>query len=66
MQSEKCVMSRRHVEKAEIKDSFQPGLIKIRTSVHFVRNRFTYLTARFTSVSKRNVHRVVLKHRLNM
>ncbi len=56
MQSEKCVMSRRHVEKAEIKDSFQPGLIKIRTSVHFVRNRFTYLTARFTSVLKRNVH----------
>ncbi len=26
---------------------------------------FTYLTARFTAVSKRNVHWVALKHRLN-
>ncbi len=30
-----------------------------------VRHRFTYLTARFTAVSKRNVHWVALKHRLN-
>ncbi len=30
-----------------------------------VRHRFTYLTARFAAVSKRNVHWVALKHRLN-
>ncbi len=30
-----------------------------------VRHRFTYLTARFTAVSKRNVHWLALKHRLN-
>ncbi len=30
-----------------------------------VRHRFTYLTACFTAVSKRNVHWVALKHRLN-
>ncbi len=30
-----------------------------------VRHRFTYLTARFTTVSKRNVHWVALKHRFN-
>ncbi len=41
---------------------YQPGLIKICTSV---RHRFAYLTARFTAVSKRNVHWVALKHRLN-
>ncbi len=28
-------------------------------------HRFTYLTARFAAVSKRNVHWVALKHRLN-
>ncbi len=30
-----------------------------------VRHRFMYLTARFAAVSKRNVHWVALKHRLN-
>ncbi len=30
-----------------------------------VRHRFTYPTAHFTAVSKRNVHWVALKHRLN-
>ncbi len=30
-----------------------------------VRHRFMYLTARFTTVSKRNVHWVALKHRFN-
>ncbi len=30
-----------------------------------VRHRFMYLTARFTAVSKRNVHWVALKHRFN-
>ncbi len=30
-----------------------------------VRYRFMYLKAHFTAVSKRNVHRVALKHRLN-
>ncbi len=31
-----------------------------------MRQRFMYLTARFAEVSKRNVHWVALKHRLNM
>ncbi len=31
-----------------------------------VQHRFTYLTARFAAVSKRDVHWVALKHRLNM
>ncbi len=31
-----------------------------------MRHRFTYLTAHFAAVSKRNVHWVALKHRLNM
>jgi len=30
-----------------------------------VRHRFMYRTARFTAISKRNVHWVALKHRLN-
>ncbi len=39
-----------------------------KNTYHFslsVRHRFTYPTARFTTVSKRNVHWVALKHRLN-
>ncbi len=45
--------------------SKQPGLIKMCTSVHFFCTVFTYITARFTAVSKRNVHWVALKHRFN-
>ncbi len=41
---------------------FQPGLIKIRTSVHFLCNT---ILCHFAAVSKRNVHWVALKHRFN-
>ncbi len=43
----------------------QPGFIKIRTSALFSETVFTYLTAFFAAVSKRDVHWVALKHRLN-
>ncbi len=44
---------------------FQPGLIKIRTPVHFLARLFTCLTAHFAAVSKKNFHWVALKHRFN-
>ncbi len=41
-------------------------IMDVNTSYWLEFYRFTYLTARFAAVSKRNVHWVVLKHRLSM